>query len=391
MRVLISSDIPVSFVCGSSYFIKRLANLLKQGGHEVAVLCPGHRTTSTIREEEGLRVYGAPSLPSIVQKYLRLSPPFVINRFVDRTLDDFKPDIVHIQSHFFLPHRAAKAARRRDVVTVGTNHFIPENVFPHLHLPAHVTEFVNKLGWRHLHYIFKKLSAVTTPTETAAGFMQRSGFFKEIKPVSNGIDLRHFHPNHPSAHVARLYNLPHVPRLLYVGRLDPEKSVDILIGAMPHVLKQMDAHLVIAGRGAKEASLKKQVERLNLHKHVTFTGFVADSDLPALYCAVQCFVMPSTAELQCIAAMEAMASKLPVIAANALALPELVHHGRNGFLFTPGDSEELASAITEILSDPDRQKLMGTASMQIVEKHDISLTLEAFEDLYRDALKKNLT
>jgi glycosyltransferase involved in cell wall biosynthesis len=82
--------------------------------------------------------------------------------------------------------------------------------------------------------------------------------------------------------------------------------------------------------------------------------------------------------------MEAMASGLPIVAANAMALPHLVHDGENGFLFEPGNVEELAEKLTRVLSMPHEEVLkFKQESLRIVEAHDIQRTLDTFESLYR--------
>lgn len=98
--------------------------------------------------------------------------------------------------------------------------------------------------------------------------------------------------------------------------------------------------------------------------------------------------MPSPVELQSIATLEAMASGLPVAAADAMALPELVKDGENGFLFPPGDPEALADRIATLLSAPECAARMGRASRTRAESHRIDLTLTAFESLYQSVLEK---
>ena len=94
--------------------------------------------------------------------------------------------------------------------------------------------------------------------------------------------------------------------------------------------------------------------------------------------------MPSRAELQCIAAMEAMSSALPVVAANAMALPHLVHPGENGYLYEPGDIDEFAEHLTTVLTaQPAEYLAMQKASQRIVAAHDLKQTVDTFEALYR--------
>jgi glycosyltransferase involved in cell wall biosynthesis len=96
--------------------------------------------------------------------------------------------------------------------------------------------------------------------------------------------------------------------------------------------------------------------------------------------------MPGTAELQSLATMEAMAAGLPVIAADALALPHLVHHGENGYLFEPGAITTISRWIADLAADPDARGRMGEASRALIARHDIDGTLTTFETQYRTLL-----
>ena len=84
-----------------------------------------------------------------------------------------------------------------------------------------------------------------------------------------------------------------------------------------------------------------------------------------------------------------MATGLPAIGANAVALPELIHTGENGYLFTPGDVDELAKAMIRMFADTVRMKQMSEQSLKIVAHHDIRNILTSFEDFYRATLEKN--
>ena len=169
-----------------------------------------------------------------------------------------------------------------------------------------------------------------------------------------------------------------------MGRLDKEKNITFAITAFAKAVKEVDGYFVIAGSGSEGHKLKRVAKKLGIAGRVVFTGFVQECDLPALYGAVDAFIMPGTAELQSIATMEAMATGLPVIAAAAMALPELVHDGVNGFLFRPGDMAHLSSCMSTVLSDAALCRRMGQASLREVHKHDISFTISSFEALYRE-------
>jgi glycosyltransferase involved in cell wall biosynthesis len=130
--------------------------------------------------------------------------------------------------------------------------------------------------------------------------------------------------------------------------------------------------------------LKQMSKDLGIADRVNFSGYVTDEQLRAALTRATVFAMPSIAELQSIATMEAMASALPVVAANAMALPHLVHDGENGYLFEPGDAADLAAKLTDVLSlSDDDLTAMKKASLRYIAAHDIQRTLSIFESLYR--------
>ena len=121
-----------------------------------------------------------------------------------------------------------------------------------------------------------------------------------------------------------------------------------------------------------------------LTDRVSFAGLVDEEQLITLLSEAAVFVMPSTAELQSIATMEAMASALPVVAANAMALPHLVHDGENGFLYEPRDIDGLARGIRNVIDANEARYIeMQRESLDIVASHDITTTLDRFEEIYR--------
>lgn len=390
MKILLTSDINYEFICGSNRFVKNLAHWLKKKGHTVLMVTPSPSGKNAYYEYEGMKIYGVSAIPSFVQKTLRLSPfSFFLKRSLQKVVEDFQPDVIHIQSHFFNPYVLVRIAEQMGIPTVGTNHFVPENVVPIVRIPKVLTRTIEKLLWRHLHWVFGKVGVVTTPTETAAAILRGSGFRKKVQVISNGIDLsRYFADRESGEYLKKRYHLPDKKILLFVGRLDPEKHIDVVIRALPAALKKMDMHFVVAGRGAQAKVLKMLAAELGVSEHVTFTDFVPDEDLPFLYRIADAFVNAGTAELQCIAMMEAMATSLPVIAVDAMALHELVLEGENGTLFAPGDSAGLAEQIVSLFSDPQKMARMGKRSRELVEVHDIQNVITAFETLYQEGFGK---
>jgi len=197
-----------------------------------------------------------------------------------------------------------------------------------------------------------------------------------VIPVSCGIDRTQYTP----VLAPREEN-----RIIFVGRLTAEKQVEVILKAMTKLDPALDTTFDIVGGGDQRKQLEHLTAQLGLADRVTFHGRTSDEELRALLSRASLFVIASIAELQSIATMEAMASALPVVAADAVALPHLVHDGENGYLFEPGNVDELAARLTDVLTaEPAEYERMQRASLDGVAIHDINRTLDTFEALYRD-------
>jgi glycosyltransferase involved in cell wall biosynthesis len=171
---------------------------------------------------------------------------------------------------------------------------------------------------------------------------------------------------------------------VFVGRVTLEKEIDVILRAIPRIDPELDVSLTVVGDGDQRKSLEKLAQDLGIADRVRFTGRVSDQQLRAHLTEASVFVIASIAELQSIATMEAMASGLPIVAANAMALPHLVQEGENGHLFQAGNDRELAEHVEAVLGlAPEQYRRMQQASLEAVKVHDIDRTLDTFESLYR--------
>ncbi|MCU1406153.1 MAG: glycosyltransferase family 4 protein [Glaciihabitans sp.] len=383
MRIVIGADTFAPEINGSAMFAARLAAGLTARGHEVHMVAPAfsYRRFGTFTEEhEGQsftvhRLFSARWYP---HPWLRFAIPFRIEQNSARILDEVKPDVVHFQSHIIVGRGLSHQAVKRGIRVIGTNHFMPENALEFAHLPSWLEAPVVRAAWRAAGRSFGRAQAVTTPTRKAADFLEANTNLRGVYAISCGIDATNYTPSFEP----RTENL-----IVFVGRITGEKQLDKLVRAFALLDSKLNAKLELVGGGDQEANLKALATSLGVRHRVNFTGYVETDYLRAALTRATVFAMPSIAELQSIATMEAMASGLPIVAANAMALPHLVHDGENGFLFEPGDVEELAARLTDVLTMPEEQlHALKRESLKIVEAHDIQRTLATFEALYRGEL-----
>ena len=156
--------------------------------------------------------------------------------------------------------------------------------------------------------------------------------------------------------------------LLFVGRLEPAKGAPILIEAFAAVLpRHPQARLTIVGDGSARAALEAQALALGIAPSVRFLGYQPQKSVAQLLGDADVFVLPSFAEGLPVVLMEALASRVPVIATQIAGVPELVQDGISGFIVPPGDLAGLTERMDRLLADPDLRARMGAAGRAKVE------------------------
>ncbi len=304
---------------------------------------------------------------------------------LSRLLDSIRPDVVHTQSHFVIGRFAFSESIRRAIPVVATNHFMPDNVRPYLRAPKPVLDGGTAIAWWDLRRKFQSADFITVPTQLAADLLTENGFSSPIRAVSCGIDLERF------AHLRELDSAQSravPPRVLFVGRLSSEKHAADIVEAVAKTDPVLGLEADIVGGGDQEEPLKHLAEELGIADRVHVLGKISDKALMETYQRCTFFCMPSTAELQSIATLEALASRKPVVLADAVALPHLVRDGVNGYLFPPRDTDALADRFTRICRMPDAElDDMSKASLDVVAKHDIEYTLDTFESIYDGVIR----
>ncbi|WP_245991993.1 glycosyltransferase [Mycetocola lacteus] len=379
LRIVIGTDTFAPDVNGAARFTERLAAGLVARGHDVHVVAPAasyrHGTWTEPHEGQRMTLHRLFSVRWYPHDWLRFALPWTINRNAAKVLDELKPDVVHSQSFFVIGRGLSVQAQKRGIRIVATNHVMPENMLEFTMVPQAFQKQLIAWAWRLAERALGRAESVTTPTRRAADFLERYTNIRDVHAISCGIDSSRYTPSFEP----RTEN-----RILFVGRITGEKQIDVLIRAVASLDPELDAKLTIIGGGDQKKALQELVSELGLGERVHFAGYVTDEELRQAYTDATVFAMPSIAELQSIATMEAMSTALPVVAADAMALPHLVHDGENGHLFEPGNVADLAEKLTDVLTaDTDKLNAFKNASLRLIAPHDIERTLNTFEALYR--------
>ncbi len=380
LTVLLGAETYPPDVNGAAQFGHRLARGLHEQGHRVHVVCARPvRGPSCRAEDDGVVEHRLRSHRAFTHPYFRMCLPWQVAGEIRRVFDEVRPDVVHVQCHYIQGRLLVREARRRGVRTVGTNHFVPENLEPFLPFPRWVVDRYRKVSWWDMARVFGRCDVVTAPTPLAVETMLRHGFPDTVLAVSNGIRIADYEAR--AGEPPR--RNPH-PTVLFTGRLAVEKNVDVLIEALSMLPAELDARLELVGDGEQRPALEKLARALGVAQRVRFLGYVPDEDLRAAYLRADVFCQPGTAELQSLVTLEAMAASRPVVLADARALPHLAEDGVNGWLFTPGDAQDLARKLALVLgAPPEERRRMGRESRRKVAQHSFPRTLETFLRLYR--------
>ncbi len=197
----------------------------------------------------------------------------------------------------------------------------------------------------------------------------------------SGVDAERFQPG-PSLLEGEL---PPRPRVLFTGRLHPQKGLDVLLTAWPEVAARTRAHLLLLGAGPERDRLRARAHELGVEGSIHFRGQVAE---PAEYLrAADLFVLPSVAEGMSNSLLEALATGLPCLASDIGGNRDLIDHDVSGLLVSVHEPAAWTSAMTNLLEDQDKAGRLGReARRRVEERYALPRVMDDYMDLYHRLL-----
>ena len=395
MKIVIATAVYYPQINGVAVFSHNLARGLVARGLEVLVICPSQTGRSYTQVVDGVKVCYLKSvdvkvypdqiheIPKKRRLFYRhgLKVSVFPKREVAEILTDFQPDVVHVQVSDPVGLSVVSWARKHEVPVVTTEHNQPEVLTDPLHVPRILKKPANALLYSYFRNRQSKSDFVTMPTKQAIYNLLSRGreLGVPVAAVSNGVDLSRFKPGKAPAEIYEKYGLVRdAPTVLYVGRVDPEKKVGLVIEAF---LKAdvPGAQLVIVGDGVDKARLMRKYGNVEAMK---FLGRVVGSDLYELYKVGWVFVTASEIETQGIVLIEAAACGLPLVAVDAGAVSEVCIDEENGYLCESGSVPEIAAAMKKILTDDKLRAKFSKKSLAVAKEHDFETTLDRFINIY---------
>ena len=367
-------------VGGSGVVATELARALAERGHEVYVLSR-ERPFRWRTDVPGLSLMQVqiPDYPLFREPQYLLG---LTNAVV--TLARSQPiDIVH--AHYAVPHATA-AHLAREMLARGP-HARPPRTIATLH-GTDITLLGTDPSYEAVvGYAIEQSDLVTAVSRSLRDDTVRLlGISRDIRVIPNFLDCAEWRRRPDPALRAEICG-PHGDArvVIHVSNFRPVKRVGVVVDVFQRVLERVNAVLVLVGDGPDRAPLERRVEAQGLGSRVRFAG--EEHDLVRWLSAADVFLLPSSQESFGLAALEAMACEVPVVASRVGGLPEIIDDGRTGFLCAPGDIDGMAARGITVLSDPALRERIGQAAADDVRtRFCTDLIVSQYEQCYREVL-----
>lgn len=386
LRIAMICDPIGDYKAGVLMSVLRFSKLLTKRGHHIIFIGARTKENPIHDHHHGMKAYRFRSIPLPKSGGWHLAFPTVNE--VKKVLQDEQIDVVHIILPMSAALVATKAARSLGIKIVAHSHSQPENLF--MDVPKILGRALLYRVWNgYLAWLYSKAESIVYPSKMAYNLLDNlTSDGKPSTVISNGIDTEEF----KTADVGDFHERHVIPqdtvKIVFVGRLYPEKSVDTLIKAVPHIIREHPkSHIMIVGDGHLRQRLEALVGKLEVQKHVTFLGLVSDEDRLHAYNASDIFVLPSFAELEGMVVLEAMSCGKPILIANSEMSASRHFVDGNGFLFETANHTDLAEQALRLITNSELRREMGAASLKKSKDYDIHRSVDKLEEVYRQALE----
>jgi phosphatidylinositol alpha 1,6-mannosyltransferase len=366
LRVLVVSESFLPQINGVTNSVRRVLEHLSAEGHEAELIAP----TASAPTYAGFSITIARGASLPFYKDFRIG--LESRRRLRAAMLRFQPDVVHIASPATLGYQAAKVARELEIPSVAIYQTDLVGFAERYNIPGGCRTMAALT--RKIHLKVDKTLAPSTASLTQLEEMEIPGLARWPR----GVDLALFDPER-RADDLRAELAPNGEHLVgYIGRLAPEKELELLT----HLDGVEGVRVVIVGGGPEEEKLK------GLLPNAAFLGVLHGEELGAAYASLDVFVHTGRHETYCQAAQEALASGVPVVAPNSGGPIDVVEKGA-GFLYEPGNGEELAAYVDRLVRDPLLRRRMALTARRSVEGRSWKSVNDLLVSHYRDAIAEH--
>lgn len=351
---------------------------LRDRGHEVRIFAPRHPLMPD--HEEGVyrlnsSFAGARALGAPADYPVMLAPgPRLTAKLPLRDLE-----VLHTMHPFLAGRLALRWARLAGSPVVYTAHTQYEQYLHYAPMPVHVSRAVVR---PHVAAFARRASQVLAPGRAMVEMLREYGFAGDVQLFPNPVDLSAFQKSDGVA-FRQEFDIPlTAPLVMYLGRLAPEKNLEVMIEAFTLARKRLpELRLLVVGDGPSRAELQARAKA-----GVTFTGPIPYTRVPEALAAASVFLTASTSEVLPMSMIEALAAGTPLVAARSPAALDLIQDGLNGTVREP-ISDALAAGLLEILA-PERLVEMQEAARASAEQYDLKARAAALEQVYAEVIER---
>lgn len=386
MRIGIFTDTYTPDINGVVSSVVTLQHALEAHGHEVYIITSHKGLLHSTREGNVFR------MPGLELKWLYgyiLSTPYHFT--VKAEVEKLNLDIVHVQTEFGVGVFARIVARQLKIPVIYTYHTMYEDYTHYINrfdLPG-LDNVSRKVMNSLTKFLCESVAGIIAPSMKTKEALTRYGVKRPIHIIPTGLDLEAFKPKNVKEELCQSireqYHITQDTKLIsYIGRIAPEKSMDIIIDGFQYV-KDPDVKMMIVGGGPSLDDLRKQANELNLQDRIIFTDKQPREDMPAYYAIADAFVSPSLSETQGMTFIEALAAGLPVFARKDEVLEELVYENKTGYYFaTPQEYGEKVDAY--FATSKEERTHFSQDCMDVVKKYDIDHFYNSVYKAYEQAI-----
>jgi len=315
-----------------------------------------------------------PSISAPGRSEYRLS--LGITPSVRRALNDFAPTLFHIATPDLLGYHALRTARSWHVPVVASYHTHFSSYLRYYYL-----SWLQPIVWAYLRHFYRQCRHTYVPSTAMANILKDHGVTSGLHLWQRGVEMDRFNPSRRSRDWRRQHGLDERPVVAFVSRLVWEKGLHVFA----EVVRRLEAEGVphqslIVGDGPARAELNDQLPR------TVFTGYLEGTDLATAYASSDVFLFPSDTETFGNVTLEAMASGLPTVCADAVGSRDLVVDGTTGHLCPPDDIGAFTRAVQHLVTDADARAAMGEAALNRAESFRWESILSRMNDYYDAAL-----
>ena len=386
MRVAIICDSVTSAIAGSFVSTIRFAKILSKRGNHIILISSRLPNTKKIDFFEGIKIYNLPAI-LIPKTDKKISIAISSSRTIKKILEEEKIEVIHTMLPTPLSIAAMKAAKKLKLGIVAHAHSQPDNLT--IFLPKWMQKKVNIWGYKYINWNYNKSDVVACPSPFSERLMKSYGLKRKTEVVSNGVDTKIFKKIKVSISFLKKFKVSKKSKkILFVGRLEPEKNIGLLINAVPLINKKFENfELYVVGAGTQRAYLEKLVGDLKVKDKVKFLGRVSDRELVEAYNICDIFVLPSFVELEGMVVLESMACGKPILISNSKLSASSDFVNGNGFKFDPLSVEDFATKSLKLLTNPSLLKKMSDRSYILGKSYDINNSVDKLEKIYRSVIK----